>query len=793
MFGRITIRTTILTNMLLVLFLVAGSLLALQYRFSFRMASEATQKSFSESALGITLRLKERDRLARSILHELAYDRSFIRLHTPFPHETIRRFTYTMKHFPKIYAINLGNPFGDLFEVVNVNRPDLREIYRTPPRTRWIAVHIHDTSKGRVKRYDFLDEDLKRIFSRSESTDFDVTTRAWYLEALKNDGVCRIGPYRFENLGKRGITYSKSVGDSHTVIAVDLTSTELDELFAEQVFVSGARIFMFDRNGSVVASSHTGIGKVERPMREAVERGRMDSVFVTKVDGSERFTMVTEFSGEGEAGSYLGFSVPVETMMAPYIRDIYYAFGVAFAVLILSLPFVFFTASRIVGPIKALMRENGKIKARRYDDVKPVRTRIVEMVELSDSLVSMSKSIRNYEETLKRMIRSFIEMIAEAIDAKSPYTGGHCRRVPVLARMLAKAANDSEEGAFRNFRFEDDEAFEAFELGTWLHDCGKITTPEFVVDKATKLETIYNRIHEIRTRFEVIWRDVEIEFYRRVLDGEDRESLERWREEERKRLREDFAFIAACNEGREFMREEEKRRIRAIAERKWTRYFDDRLGLSEAERRRYPREGRGDPPVEESLLADRIEHIVPRSGFDSEEYEKDGFRLRIPEHLYNFGEIYNLCIEKGTLTEEERFKIEEHVVMTIRMLEKLPYPPGMERISEYAGTHHETLDGTGYPRGLTAEHLSIPARIVAIADIFEALTASDRPYKKRKTLSESLRIMGYMVREGHLDREVFTLFLKTGIYEEYAKKYLEADQIDEVDIDGVLKESTITR
>lgn len=151
--------------------------------------------------------------------------------------------------------------------------------------------------------------------------------------------------------------------------------------------------------------------------------------------------------------------------------------------------------------------------------------------------------------------------------------------------------------------------------------------------------------------------------------------------------------------------------------------------------------------------------------------------------LYNRGELYNLCVTYGTLTPEERFKIQEHVIMTIRMLETLPLPDNMKRIPEYAGTHHETLDGTGYPRKLEASQLSVAARIMAIADIFEALTASDRPYKKAKSLSQSLKIMSFMVKDRHIDRELFELFLRSGIYLEYAKAHLKPEQMDEVHIE----------
>jgi response regulator RpfG family c-di-GMP phosphodiesterase len=408
-------------------------------------------------------------------------------------------------------------------------------------------------------------------------------------------------------------------------------------------------------------------------------------------------------------------------------------------------------------------------------------------MEFSDSQVSMSKNIQAYQKAQKDLMNSFIKLIAEAIDKKSPYTGGHCKRVPVIATMLAKAADGMEEGHFENFSFNSDEEWEEFEIGAWLHDCGKITTPEYVVDKATKLETIYNRIHEIRTRFEVLWRDIEIEYYQRLLQGEKEEALNLWKREKQHELSDDFTLIAESNIGGEFMSEEQKARVCSIAKRKWTRNFDNRLGLSEAELERYKNSGADMVPVTEQLLSDRPEHLIERVNFDEVAYRNEGFKLEVPEYLYNYGEIYNLCIEKGTLTDEEHFKIDEHVIMTIKMLEHLPYPPHMGRIPEYAGTHHETMNGTGYPRKLSKAELSTPARIMAIADIFEALTASDRPYKKRKTLSEALYIMSVMAKNEQIDAKVFELFLHAGVYEEYAKEYLEPEQIDDFDMEDFLK------
>lgn len=385
----------------------------------------------------------------------------------------------------------------------------------------------------------------------------------------------------------------------------------------------------------------------------------------------------------------------------------------------------------------------------------------------------------------KNLLDALIKLIAGAIDAKSPYTGGHCERVPILAEMLAKAASESDEGELKEFKLTTEDEWRELKIGAWLHDCGKVTTPEYVVDKATKLETIYNRIHEIRMRFEVLLRDAKIEYLEKLLNGGNKEELLAELQAKEAKIKDDFAFVANANVGSEFMKKEDIERIKEIAKIKWLRYLDNRLGLSHIELDRLPKE-KEELPVQEELLADKPWHIIPRDPKELEKYKDFNFKIDIPQNLYNFGEIYNLCIDRGTLTPEERFKINEHVIQTIIMLEKLPLPRELKRVPEYAGTHHETLIGTGYPRKLTKDELSIPARIMAIADIFEALTASDRPYKKAKKLSEAIKILSFMKKDGHIDGELFELFLKSGIYMEYAKKFLKPDQIDEVDISQYL-------
>ncbi len=337
---------------------------------------------------------------------------------------------------------------------------------------------------------------------------------------------------------------------------------------------------------------------------------------------------------------------------------------------------------------------------------------------------------------LKQLFESFIKLIADAIDEKSPYTGGHCQRVPELTMMLAKAAIDTKTGPLKDFTMSESEIYE-LNIAAWLHDCGKVTTPESVMDKATKLETIFDRIHLIDHRFELLKTQRENAYLHKMILAANGKPVNIKHMAHdikviKKQLDDDKNFIRKVNFGTEFMKPEDKQRVKEIA---------------------------------------------------NYEYKSDSGQS---VKFLTENEVYNLTIERGTLTPEERMVINNHIVVTINMLEALPYPKDLRRVPEYAGGHHERMDGKGYPKGLKREEMSIPARMMGIADIFEALTSRDRPYKKAKTLSETLTILGRMKMENHIDPDIFDLFIREKIYLRYAEKFLEADQIDEVNVANIL-------
>ena len=354
------------------------------------------------------------------------------------------------------------------------------------------------------------------------------------------------------------------------------------------------------------------------------------------------------------------------------------------------------------------------------------------LVESLASQAAIALSNRLLMTQLEELFGSFISLINLAIDEKSPYTGGHCQRVPVLTMLLAEAVVDTKQGPLASFTMNDNDRYE-LKIASLLHDCGKVTTPVHVVDKSTKLQTLFDRVHLIDTRFEVLKRDAELNALRQQLalrpcvDPRAEAAVMATRHTAIAALDADRDFLRTANIGSERMSDAALQRVREIG----SQYVWRNVSGVETE----------------FLTADEIE---------------------------------NLCIRAGTLTVAERDTINHHIVATIKMLEQLPWPKHLKNVPEFAGGHHERMDGKGYPRGLTREQMSVQARVMGIADIFEALTASDRPYKPGMKLSQAMGIMNKLKANGHIDPDLFDIFLQKGIYMRYAEQFLDPWQIDAV-------------
>lgn len=366
-------------------------------------------------------------------------------------------------------------------------------------------------------------------------------------------------------------------------------------------------------------------------------------------------------------------------------------------------------------------------------DVVPFAAADQRLAESLASQAAIALTNRQLITQLEGLFESFINLINLAIDEKSPYTGGHCQRVPALTMMLAEAVDACTDGPFAQFRMSDKDRYE-LKIAGLLHDCGKVTTPVHVVDKATKLQTIFDRIHLVDTRFEVIKRDMELNALKKLLamrevSNPDAEQMV-WLElrDAQRQADLDRDSLRHANVGTEAMSVEDQQRVRDIAHNYQWRNVDGVLT--------------------QFLTTDEIE---------------------------------NLTIRAGTLTAAERETINYHIVATNKMLERLPWPRHLKNVPEYAGGHHERMDGKGYPKGLTREQMSVQARVMGIADIFEALTAKDRPYKAGMKLSEAVYILARFARSGHIDPDLFQVFLSQGVYRAYAAAYLDPSQIDEPD------------
>lgn len=339
------------------------------------------------------------------------------------------------------------------------------------------------------------------------------------------------------------------------------------------------------------------------------------------------------------------------------------------------------------------------------------------LVESLASQAAVAMTNQRLIEDLRKMFEAFIRAIAEAIDEKSPVTGKHCKRVPIIAQIIAKAVNETHEGPLKEIKFSEAELYE-LDIAALMHDCGKVTTPVHVVEKGKKLQTIIDRLELVEARLEIARRDAIIKSAK-IGDFKSPEL-----EKELEAIEKDRAVIMASNYGKESISDEALKRIQALHKKTWT---------------------------------DSQGNVRP---------------------LLTDDEVANLSISRGTLTPEERKVIENHVVMTIKMLNQIPYPKHLKEVPEIAGKHHERIDGKGYPRGLTGDQMSVRARILAVADIFEALTAPDRPYKDVMPLSQALGIMTNMAKEGHIDPQVWQIFLDKKVYLTYGKEYLKPKQLD---------------
>jgi len=775
---------------LVILTVVVVALLSTQYYFSSKMVLEFVTKKFVYLAKQSSIIVQEKDKKAKEIVSILANTpilstpQSFQRRE-----ELLKLFSTPMQYNKKIFAIYLSYPDSKYFEVVNIAHSSfIAKMFHAPKNAEWVVVQLYRDNTTQAKAREiahFYDKDFNYISMYSKVTDYNPLKRPWYKEAKDGKGrIVRGSPYMYYRLQKMGITYSMPLSNKQSIIAMDITLDVLSQSLRQLKDSTQTDIYMFE-DKQLIASTEPLKKRVDPILLKALEHSNKLESY--KKDGETYFFMAIPITSNLK----LIFKAQKGRMMQPYMQSIYAEITVTLLLLLLLIPFIRKLAKGFEQPIEMLMAENEKVKKREFDKVTSIQSNIYELNLFSDSLVDMSKSMKEHEEKQEKLLEAFIHLIGNMIDAKSSYTGEHCKKVPILTKMILDAVNESELESFKDFHIEDRELLKGIEWSSWLHDCGKLIIPNDIIDKATKLEVVYNRIHEIRTRFEVLLRDAHIKYLKALLDGESQDLAQKEFETTKEQLQSDFVFIAEINLGERTLTDQEHARLIAISKRKWERNFSKQIGISWQEKELMQRaEAEEQLPVQECLLYDGKEHEIQRSQSDLNLYKKEHIRMQIPELLYNRGELYNLSIPIGTITKEEKFKIQEHAIHTLKILKELPWSDKLKYIVEDAANHHEHLDGTGYPRLLHENRLSVPARIMAIADIFEALTAANRPYKKSKTLSEVIAIMVEMAKSKNIDSEIFKLFIRNKIYLKYAKEYLQENQIDleNIDVEKIMKE-----
>jgi len=757
---------------------VVIALLITQYYFSYQMVLDFATKRFAYLAKQSSIIVKEKDKQAKEVVSVLA--------HTPIVNSSesfekretlLKLFVTPMKYNNRVFSIYIAYPDSKYFEIVNIGHSEfIAKMFKAPKEAQWIAVQLYRENPSQEEATEvahFYDKEFHYISSYSKITDYNPLKRPWYKEAMRGGGdVVRGSPYMYYRLQKMGITYSKLLSNGKSIIGMDITLDELSQSLSQLRDSTQTDIYMFEDQQLIASSTQSLQEEIDSELLTALKKGSSKIDSYTK-DGKRYFFMVIPIASNIK----LVFKAQEFRMMQPYMKSIYAEIIVTLLLLLLLIPLIRKLSRGFVEPIEMLMAENDKVKKREFDKVMPIESRIDELNLFSDSLVGMAKSIKEHEANQEKLLDAFIHLIANMIDTKSPYTGEHCKRVPVLTKMILEEINGSNVDTFKDFSIKDKELLKGIEWSSWLHDCGKLLIPNEVIDKATKLETVYNRIHEIRTRFEVLLRDAQIKYLKSIIEGESHQkALERF-EATKVQLQSDFEFIAQVNVGDTKLSDADYERLLRISKITLERNFSKSIGISWQERELMDMVEEF-LPVEENLLIDAKEHMILRSKSDFLLYERENVKMQIPKLLYNKGELYNLCIPSGTITKEEQFKIREHAIHTLKILKELPWSDKLKDIVEDAANHHEHLDGTGYPRALQEDELSVPARIMAIADIFEALTATNRPYKESNTLSQAIEVMLQMVKEKNIDREIFKLFIENRIYLQYAKTYLKPSQID---------------
>ncbi len=502
------------------------------------------------------------------------------------------------------------------------------------------------------------------------------------------------------------------------------------------------------------------------------------------------------------AKEYVAVSIPQAVVYGKVLEQTIRTTLFTSLLLFVFIPFAWFFATPIVEPIIQLRREAISLRRRHFDEViqsisKRDETKIKELDDLACAMRDMAKSMQKYQNQQSQFTDELVDLLAHTVESSSPQREGEVARVTQLSRDIAKAVSKDSRQEFAEFQLFSDQQWREFTIAAGLYHTGLIAVPDQLLSKKTKLETRYNRIHEIRTRFEVLWRDAEISQLRARLVGRITEeqagvTLSRLKRE----LEQDFEFIAEINQAQRTLSQDDLERIRNIGSRTWLRHFDDRLGLSEEALTRYVSK-RAPLPVEEPLLSDRPEHLI-------EAFQARGYTVKVPngqnvanrgakpDYIGNRGELYNLSAQDGCFTQHEKALMDACVVHNSDKLAAMSYPPELSKVPLYLTAKAMLASLNGDHCSPTHPAFSMAEKIMVLAEAFYDLTRCRSDKSTLMCVNEALDTLHEKALQGDVDLAVFLLFVENEIYKDFADQHLQEVQHQRVDIAKYRRKAEVT-
>ena len=763
---RFTLVKTILFSGLLVTMMV----LVLQFYFNLISTRDSISQKYQTESTHIKQTLKQEQQTAENYLSLLG-DVKHLVIGQKFSSEALPILASLLYKNPLYSSVYLGFPNGNLQQFIDLDNVD--NIARQIPEiesAKWLLISKTYQGKQSIIQYSYFDQSFTLIKER-QSYKSDGVKVAWYQQALLAQSSSSIGK-----------TYAIKLPKADAVLALDINSSSLAKVLntdTEQADDDLHEIRLFIKNGTILESNQSTTDTNTMPIIESsvldeltqhsTNLNTLDSITIGQ---TAYYAYVTKIAG---ANNYLAFLVPQKTLLLSNMPNLI-VIGLSGFILTLCLSWLF--SLSLTRELKALLTVVEEAKENRFKKIKTVETDITEFRQLNDLMIEMSDAIKNYQAKQKLQIESFIKLTAQAIGNKSPYTFEQANKVPELAWMLLKAVEDSNSPIFKDFKLKNTDQQQSFRITAALHSYDKLTTTQTLVSKSTKLEAAYNRIHEIRMRFEILWRDAEIYYYQTSKDHpEQNKLLKEGLIKQQLQLMRDFEFVANANIGDKVTTEHDIHRLHQIGTQTWLRYFDDRLGLSSIEKMSLSTQ-KPKLPAQEYILCNKPEHLVQQLN------KNESVAASTPR--YNLGELYNLSIPLGTLTEEDKQQLNAFIIKTSSLLDDMPIMIKQHNVPQDLSNYHPALSDAVYLVNSGNKKLSIAEHILGITYIFEALTSVNNPQHKIETMSNAIAIMHQLAMDKRIDMHIFKLFLSSGIYLTYAKQFLYEQQIDEVDIQQYL-------